>query len=143
MKNKKLYIVIFSVILLISSCTSIKYIYNENKQANFTKISLALKNADYISNEEFYLVFTKGFNNKNIKIIENGNQIFDDIIETKSNNVAKTFKLKYDNNYQIELMDLNEKIIIIPEKVKNYKFIYISKIRNKFIINFNNGEKIK
>ena len=46
-------------------------------------------------------------------------------------------------SYQIELKDQKDRVLIIPEKIKNYKYVYINKNKNKIIVNFNNGEKIK
>ena len=46
--------------------------------------------ANYISEKEFYLVFTKDFFEFPVKIIENEKIMFDGIITTKSNNIAKS-----------------------------------------------------
>ncbi len=143
MKKIKSFILIFFFIFLLSSCSSIKYIYHVDEINNYEKISSALKNANYISEKEFYLVFTKDFFEFPVKIIENEKIMFDGIITTKSNNIAKSFKLKYNCSYQIELKDQKDRVLIIPEKIKNYKYVYINKNKNKIIVNFNNGEKIK
>jgi hypothetical protein len=137
------FVIKLSFLFLFLSCSNIVYKYNNDVSSHHKKISLALKEANYISENEFYLIFTKGFLNSEIKILDEKGILFEDTITTKTSLIAKSFKLKYGFRYQIKLESLNDKILILPEKSKNYKYVYISKSKNKVFADFNNGKKIK
>ncbi len=130
-------------LFLFLSCSNVIYKYNDDVLSNHEKITLALKEADYISENEFYLIFTNGFLNTRIKVFDEKGILFEEVISTKPSLIAKSFKLKYGHTYQIELETLDEKLLILPEKNKNYKYLYISKSGKKVIADFNNGKKIK
>jgi len=97
-----------------------------------------------LKRDELYLTFTKGYDNTKVKFYENDSIKFDSLITTSSIitlGIDKAIKINKKSLITIKF-EISEKPFTINSlQMKAYKFIYISKIHNKYEVEFNNEKK--
>lgn len=138
-------IISFTLIYLVSSCSSYKYTYKYVPIEPEDNIKIMDKM--YISvldSSQLYVMFTKKFLDSKLKFYENNQVKFDSIISTGSSGylgLAKVFKIEKKSTITIYLDNVKKPIRIKRTQIDGYKSIYISKKDNSIDIEFNNKRK--
>ena len=118
-------------------CQSPSIIFTDYKPLPDHAVKNALKM--YSAEEDTYslLIFTSGFNHDKILIMNDKTIIYDSILQSdKSMGLAKAFRIN--NTLDVKVRDFSQDNYFFKlnnKKLKNYKYIYIEKnkekIRNK------------
>lgn len=139
MKKLKPIIQLITILIFTSSCNSYKLNYYPTSYELMDRKSNVLE--DLIKKDELFLIFTKGFENTTVKLLENNNIIFDSSMVTKKNGRAETLKVNINSNLKIYFADIKKPLFIKSSQMKLYKYVYIEKKKNKVTVEFNNGHK--
>lgn len=128
------------LLLLLCNCSNIKSLYEKKEvEINDKRSSLLIKKFE-LGNIRSILYFTESFNNDNVKVFSHKTIIFDRKLETIEQ-LGYAGSCIVDNNIDV-LITINDKNIILPtKKLKLYKFIYITKEDEKYIVFYTNKAK--
>ena len=125
------------LVLLFCSCSNVKILYEKETIGVNDKRSNLLIRKFELGSEKSILYFTGGFNDNHAKISFGETIIFEKEIKTLEQlGVADSCIIENSNNI---LVTIDNKSIIIPaEKLKLYKFIYLEKQGERYIITYTN-----
>ena len=130
--------VLLLLILFAYSCSSYKLKFGPTSPDSANKISKSFK---FLKPDQLFLSFTKGFHQTKIKVVENGTKIFDSIISTDERHIAKSLKVNVNSSLIISFENQEKPLFISKTQMNNYKFIWIEKKWNKYVVEFYNGTK--
>lgn len=124
------------LILLFYSCSNVKSLYEKESIVVNDKRSNFLIKKFELGNEKSILYFTESFNDNHVKV-SGETIIFDRIIRTLEQlGFADSCIV---GNHSNVLITIDNKNILIPaEKLKLYKFIYLGKQGERYIITYTN-----
>ena len=141
---KKIYFIIILVCFTLVACvTKYNFRFDNVDQVELGKITRSLEKANYLKENEMWLIFFTGFNNTQIIITENSKVKSDTIITSKENYpfTANVFKINKNAIVEITSKSFSKSLIIQPENMLGYKSVYISKSGNKIEIHFTERNK--
>lgn len=139
MKNLIKCLAVLVILTLLQSCKSYKFIFAPSSEEIISKRAIALQYI--IKKEELFLVLTNSFKNEKVKVLENNNIIYDDLIETDTRGKAKVFEVNINSKITMLFDGIKDSLKITPEQMKLYKYIYLSKNKKKVTVEFSNGGK--
>jgi hypothetical protein len=139
MKKLINYLIILFTLVIFYSCSNYKTVSFPASEDSVNKLNNMLKNV--INENELFLIFTKDFDNSNVKIENNDKLVFEGLITTNDTGKAKVLKVDKNTKITITFKDIKKVLQINEAQMKLYKYIYIEKNKKKFVIEFNNGHK--
>lgn len=139
------YITILS--LLLYSCKNIENVYGKEKLDSTNKsIQFVLEKFDAKEANQSVVYFTSWFENDTVQMINGKDTIMNRILKTVPQ-LSLTAVERVLNDKKIEIIikaEIPLKIVINQKKLKQYKFLYITRDafkRGKFILEYSNNDK--
>ncbi len=131
------YLQLTFLILLFCSCSNVKLLYEKETIGVDDRRSNLLIRKFELGDKKSILYFTEGFIDNHVKISSGELIIFEKEVKTLEQlGVADSCIVENSNNI---LITIDNKNIIVPtEKLKLYKFIYLEKQGEKYIITYTN-----
>lgn len=124
-----------------TSCSHYSYVFASTEKYTSEKASKSL--LKYIDEDELYITFTELYSNFDIKIYENDTLYINESITTgnKVKGIANSYKVNKNANITIFLDGYDKPIKINQKQMKLYKFIFVSKFKEKIKIEFDNAPR--
>lgn len=126
--------------LFFIGCSQVKNLFDHGK-LDTTDVSIKdiLHKFNAENKNQTLLYFTTGFKNDTI-VLQNGKEILFDLPIETIDQLGLSIIEKIDNRFDVNItVKLQKPIKIRLNKIKNYKFIYISRIINrKFLVEYSN-----
>lgn len=124
------------LVLLFYSCSNVKSLYEkESIVVNDKRSNLLIKKFE-LGNEKSILYFTESFNDNHVKV-SGETIIFDRKIETLEQ-LGFADSCIIGNSDDILITIDNKNILLSAEKLKLYKFVYLKKQGEKYIVTYTN-----
>ena len=139
MRKSIKYFVLVIVNSLFLSCSNYNTVFSASSE---DIISRKAKVLEYVlKKDELFLIFTRVFDNTQVKVIENNKMVYDGLMNTDESGKSNVFKININSELTIFFDKIKKPLKITKEQMKLYKYIYISKNKNKITAEFSNGAK--
>ncbi len=139
MKTIKIFILILLVIITVSC--SVKFVSVPTNENALSVLNNGLSNR--IGKNEAFLVFVNDFNKMKVLVLEEAVVKHDTII---SNNLEKpntaAYAVKISKISKLKIVIDSREIKLTPKQMSKYKFIFVYKRRNKFVVEFDNKKSV-
>lgn len=132
-------IICFVLLILTISCVNYKYLYIPTSEATSNGLSKSLQGT--LKSEQLFLSFSKSFENSKVEIFENDVLLFNGLLSSTDTRFTKVIKISSLSQIRIQFDAFKKPLVLSPEQMKNYKFIYLEKKKNYVLIEFNNSTK--